>query len=160
TDSVHLVWNAPDQGDRMHVWSIDGGETWSTPRPIGDALRGGNTGPPSIVVDAAHMVHVFTVVTGASGGEELAHLTLDGAAWSAPEWLSDGIKRAESIRRPAAVVAAGNRLYVAFQAGDHGVYVNAGRVDAPVRAPRPVPTMPSGVRAWMTGSSTRLRVLV
>jgi hypothetical protein len=143
----------------MHAWSRDGGETWTAPHPIA-GLYGGPSGPPHMAIDAAHTLHLLTVVNGQAGGEEIAHVSWDGAAWSAPERLLDDSENARSRRDPAIAIADGNHLYTAFQVNERAIFVTDLQLDAPALARRPVPTMVSGWRGRIVQSSPQLRIVV
>jgi 4-amino-4-deoxy-L-arabinose transferase-like glycosyltransferase len=158
-DAVDLAWNGIDSGARMYASSNDGGATWSAPQPLDDELRGGNTGPPHLAIDAADKLHLLTAVNRSAGGEEIASLGWDGSVWSAPERLSVD-DTARSIRQPAVAVVDGNHLYAAFHVDERAIFVTDMRVDAPTLTRRPVPTMTSGWRARIAGSSLRLRIVV
>lgn len=101
-DEVHLTWHAPA---RMHQWSADGGDTWSTPEeimPLGAAFGGAN----QLVKDSAGYLHVVTAVGGA-----VYSARWDGVTWSAPERIED---RSMDPHAQSMVVCGGNQLYVVY----------------------------------------------
>jgi len=89
TGQVHLVWSTTD-GERMHVWSGDGGETWSTPSPVGEGIRGAVTRGLALAFDSAGTLHLVAGIGGLGGGEPLVETTWNGTAWSEPQSVSRG----------------------------------------------------------------------
>ena len=75
-DEIHLTWHDPR---RMHMWSSDGGVTWSNPGEI-IQLGAGFGGANFLAKDSAG---VLRAVTGVVGGVYVS--TFNGTQWLVPE---------------------------------------------------------------------------
>jgi len=158
---VHVVWNAlASIGERVHRWSTDGGATWTDPRVITREISGGWTGGPALRFDSAGRLHLITSVDGPNSIERVFHLVWDGTAWSEPELLSAGTGAQDSVELPTLAISDGNHLHVAFEVDYRGVWYADRVVDAPPIAPRPVPTLPSGVWVRVQETSVPFRFFV
>lgn len=155
---VHIVWDSLHLiGERVHEWSADGGATWTDPRVITRAIWGGWTGGPALEFDSAGRLHLVTSVDGPNNVEAIFHLVWDGTTWSEPELVSGGTVAKDSVEFPTLAVSDGNHLHVAYEVDYRGVWYADGVVDAPAIAPRPVPTMPTGLWARARDTSMAFR---
>ncbi len=101
-DEVHLTWHNPR---RMHMWSTDGGVTWSNPVEI-IRLDAGFGGLNFLAKDSAG---VLRAVTSVNSGVFVS--TFDGAQWSAHERIENRHMDPHGQRM---VVCQGNRLHVVY----------------------------------------------
>jgi len=93
--TIHVVWNGrAGIGGRFHIWSSDGGNTWSRVENIefaSEKLRGGLTHPPSLTVDGKGNLHilytsntpgaVYTYWTGKGLATPTLLVSSDEAGW-------------------------------------------------------------------------------
>lgn len=99
---VHLTWHDPR---RMHQWSSNGGETWSSPVEI-MPLGAGFGGPNALAKDSAGVVHAVLAMTGA-----VFSVAWDGLAWGVPDKI-DG--RPLDPHGQHIAVCQGNQLHVVY----------------------------------------------
>lgn len=128
-NEVHLTWDTPD---RLHQWSYDGGETWSTPiliMDLGAAFGGFN----KLAKDSSGRLHVV-----AATGDGVYHASWDGRAWNPKEAIDT---RFFDPHGQQLVVCQGNRLHVAFwdRTGDQTVWYATRQVDALPLERQPLP---------------------
>lgn len=131
-DEVHLTWHDPR---RMHMWSRDGGMTWSNPVEI-IPLAAGFGGLNYLAKDSANVLRVATSVNGA-----VFVSTFDGAQWLSHERIENRDMDPHGQRM---VVCQGNQLYVVYDnrlETDTTVWYAHREVNAPYieRSPIPVP---------------------
>jgi hypothetical protein len=129
-DEVHLTWHTPK---RMHMWSYDGGKTWSAPieiMPLPPALGG----PNKLVKDSAGVLHVVTAVQGG-----VFSASWDGKKWSTPERIDD---RGIDPHNQDMVVCGGNELHVTYDDRNDSrkVWYSTRSVDAPHIEAKPIPS--------------------
>jgi hypothetical protein len=160
-DEVHLVWGSTLRiGTRMHQWSQDGGETWTAAQAIPNLDSGGITGPPGVGFDSAGHLHVVTSVNGPKDIERIFHMVWDGAAWSQPEFVSDGTQATDSVEFPALTIAEGNRVYAAYEGDYRSVWVSEHRAAAPALAPQPLPPLGLDLRSHYADASVGYRIVL
>lgn len=160
-DEVHVAWNAVVAiGDRRHQWSRDGGETWSAPELISRRISGGITGAPALALDSGGTLHLVTSVNGPKRIEQIFHLTWDGSAWSEPQLISAGTEAENSVEFPCLAIGGGNRLYVVYEGDYRRLWFTEGRSASPPLAPRPVPTVPTGLLYRLAETSLPFRLLL
>ena len=129
-DEVHLTWHDPR---RMHKWSSDGGETWSTPVEmirLGAGFGGAN-------VLAKDSTGTLRAVVGSKSN--IIALTWDGLQWITPEQIED---RNMDPHGQRLVVCQGNQLHVVYddRMGDETtVWYSHREVDAPHFERQPIP---------------------
>ncbi len=124
--TVHVVWNgARGVEGRFHRWSSDGGATWSPVQQI--VARGTADGVPQLAVDSAGSLHLVTAYEG-----EIWHATWDGAQWSEPECVScSNVEPRQRAADPAAIVADGNVLHVAYSVGHRQLWHTSAQLRSP-----------------------------
>ncbi len=145
-DEVHLTWHDPR---RMHMWSSDGGVTWSNPVEI-IRLDAGFGGLNFLAKDSAG---VLRAVTGVNGGVYVS--TFDGAQWLAHERIENRNMDPHGQRM---VVCQGNRLYVVYDnrlEADSTVWYAYKEIEAPYleRSSIPPPIAPLPADAVMPAVS-------
>jgi hypothetical protein len=141
-DEVHLIWDGAPTIERNHVWSFDGGRTWSGPDLLFPEITGvGRAGWNDMVVDSAGTLHAFCL-------KGPLHASWSGSAWSDStdialqfEWPGDSVRAALNL---------GNQLHVVW-IDRHGgqppyqVWYVRGETTAPAVAaqalPIPTPTL-------------------
>ncbi len=130
-DEVHLTWHDPR---RMHMWSSDGGETWSSPiliEPLGAGFGSANV----LVRDSAGTLRA---VVSAKGAVQSA--SFDGFRWSAPEWIDD---RDIDPHGQSMVVCQGDQLHLVYDdrhPDDSTVWYAHRTLNTPHLAQRVAPT--------------------
>lgn len=147
-NEVHLTWHDPR---RMHMWSSDGGVTWSVPDEI-MPLAPGLGGPNALAQDSAGVIHVVTAVGGG-----VYSASWDGKQWSAPEQIEF---RPIDPHAQSLIVCQGNQLYVTYDDRNDTVklWYSSRQVKAPhiAQQPPPMPTLvaPSPTRSAAAISTT------
>lgn len=129
-DEIHRTWHHPE---RLHQWSVDGGETWSDPVEIID-LGWGFGGTNALARDSAGVLHVVTGV-----GNGVFSASFDGSTWGAAERIE---ARAMDPHSQTIAVCQGNQLHVAYddRIGDETtVWYSRRVVNAPHIGQLPVP---------------------
>lgn len=120
-DQVHLTWHDPR---RMHMWSQDGGESWSTPVEI-MPLGAGFAGSIQLVEDQTGKLH--TAMTTGTG--------VYACIWDGQRWGGCGPvdSRAIDPHFASIVLAQGNLLQVAYhdRLGDGTVWYSSRIIEAP-----------------------------
>lgn len=101
-DELHLTWHDPR---RMHMWSSDGGQTWSEPTEI-VPLSAGFGGDNELAMDSAGRIHA--VVASGAG--------VFSATWMGSGWgLHQRIEYRNMDPHAQSVVACrGNELHVVY----------------------------------------------
>ncbi len=146
-DRVHLTWHDPR---RMHMWSEDGGQSWTTPVEI-MSLGAGFAGPIQLVEDATGKLH--TAMTTGAGVYEC---TFDGARWGGCQAVDT---RPLDPHFATLVLSQGNLLQVAYhdRLGDGTVWYASRLIDAPV-IPRDEVPQPTEASAPLRPTSTPAQV--
>jgi hypothetical protein len=130
-DEVHLTWHDPR---RMHMWSFDGGTTWSNAIQIVD-LGAGFGGANWLAKDSAG---VLRAVTGVGNGIYVSRFA--NGQWLAPVQIED---RDMDPHGQQMVVCQGNQLHVVYDDRvklDTTVWYSQTQVDAPHVEQRPLPS--------------------
>ena len=130
-DEIHLTYHDPR---RMHMWSNDGGTTWSNPIQIIE-LGAGFGGANFLAKDSAG---VLRAATGVANGVYVS--TFDGSRWLAPERIEN---RSMDPHGQQLVVCQGNQLHVVYDdrvVADTTVWYSHKQVDAPHIEQSPIPT--------------------
>ena len=130
-DEIHLTWHDPR---RMHMWSNDGGTTWSSPIQIID-LGAGFGGANYLAKDSAG---VLRAATGVGNGVYVS--TFADSQWRAPEQIEN---RSMDPHGQQLVVCQGNQLHVVYDdrvVKDTTVWYSHKQVDAPHIERSPIPT--------------------
>lgn len=170
-DVIHVSWLGAyyysDEGTvpakyRFHIWSADGGASWSNLANILEGVQGHN-GPNSMVVDSTGTVHLISVGGFGPGAIHwVEYIQWRGRRWS-EMFLVPGTRSDQwSVDGPAAshlAISTGNRLHVVWRTNDEGMWYSTRQVDSPYVASLPVPTArpaaaPTVVPAADSGQTT------
>lgn len=130
-DEIHLTWHDPR---RMHMWSSDGGVTWSKPIEI-IQLGAGFGGANFLAKDSAG---VLRAATGVANGVYVS--TFANSQWGAAEQIEN---RNMDPHSQILVVCQGNQLNVMYDDRvklDTTVWYAHKEVDAPHLERSPIPT--------------------
>jgi len=136
-DEVHLIWDGAPTVERTHIWSFDGGETWSEPSLLIPELTGvGRQGYNDMVVDSAGTLHA--VALGAP-----YH-----ASWSAGRWSPSTVIAQHGASEFMRIAQGlGNHLHVVWldYAGleTQTVWYVQGETSTPAGAVQALPTAPA-----------------
>ena len=143
-DQVYVIWDAAPSGQRWHLWSSDGGRTWSLPVQISPYERG-LTLPVATAFDSAGTLHIVSAGYSEQDGlpAGAVHFAWQSGRWSESQRIS---ARADWKAEFAALAIAGGDHLVATwtdKAGPKGtaqIWASFLRVDAPAAAlPSPTP---------------------
>lgn len=138
-DEVHLSWDGAPTVERHHVWSKDGGETWSDPDTFIPELTGGGRALwNDMAADSRGVLHAVSI-------KQPWHAQWTAGGWSASTAIGQrGF--AEDMR---IVVSAGNELHVVWLEVRQGipstVYYVRGISSAPAVPLKQLPTLASDV---------------
>jgi len=145
-DEVHLIWDGAPTVERNHVWSFDGGNTWSAPTLLFPEIHGsGRSGWNDMVVDSAGKLHAVAL------GQPL-YASWSGGAWSPSTPLGQGRETpgfetngyAEWMR---IALSLGNQLHVVWVDMKGGGlifpvwYVHGEEMSAPAVTAQALPTV-------------------
>lgn len=129
-DEIHLTWHDPR---RMHMWSSDGGATWSSPVEI-FSLGAGFGSVNNLAKDSAGKLYA---VVGAK--DAVYQLEWDGLQWIKPTRIEN---RSLDPHAQELVVCQGNQLHVTYDdrlVADTTVWYSTREVAAPHIAKIPLP---------------------
>lgn len=142
-NEVHLIWDGAPTVERTHVWSADGGVTWSAHSKLFPEVRNaGRAGWNDMAVDSAGVLHAVSL-----GGP--LHATWDGTRWSASEKLVTTGPVSTGGERLRLAISLGNTLHAIWIKKDvepNTVWYVRAETGAPrlMAQPLPVPLpMPS-----------------
>lgn len=135
-DEVHLIWDGAPTVERNHIYSTDGGQTWSQPViTFPEITAVGRAGWNGMAFDSAEALHAvslggplhasWTSERNWSSSTDIARTVYDGKG----EWLQ-------------IAAGLGNQLHVAWVDKDYApntVWYVMGQTSAPATAPQPVP---------------------
>lgn len=155
-NEVHLIWDGAPTIERTHIWSADGGDSWSAREQLfPEVTETGRAGFNDMVVDGASTVHSVSI-----HGYEPTPLSSQwrGAGWSPSNPISSSAPAPHYMR---IVQSHGNQLHVVWQrkSGDPpwSVWYARGMTSAPESEPAELPpvfepllaeaTMPATERA-------------
>lgn len=128
-DEVHLTWDVPA---RLHRWSNDGGQTWSSTSQIIDlgAAYGGHN---KLAKDSAGILHAVAAV-----GAGVYHTAWRDGSWEPGEAIDT---RSFDPHGQQLVVCQGNRLHVAYydRTAENEIWYSSRTVDAPERVRQAIP---------------------
>lgn len=141
-NTVYRVWNSTVAlGERRYQISRDAGKTWNSSRSI-PSLAGGFSGPPSLALDSVGTLHLLTAANlrqaQSAGGIYEVALT-NGAAWSDPVYVSEGVLGQTSIEEPSIAIANGSRLVAVWEEDFNRIWYSERLLGTPQDPPRPVP---------------------
>ena len=137
-DEVHLIWDGAPTVERHHIWSSDGGNTWSEPQLLFPEIKDvGRAGWNDMVFDSAGTLHAVSL-------DKPWHASWTGGRWSA----SDDVSRIDEAIAPggewvSAAVRLGNQLHVVWIdkfKKPYTVWHASGVIDAP-ETPAVIPTV-------------------
>jgi hypothetical protein len=135
-DEVHLTWHQPS---RMHMYSMDGGESWTTPDNI-MSLGAAFGGPNHLAKDSSGAIHAIT-----AWSDGVYSVDWDGGEWGPPQQIDS---RPIDPHGQHIYICQGNQLHALFFGliGDDAVWYSNRTVGArhierkPLPAPQPQPT--------------------
>lgn len=135
---IHLLWHrgvSYDDG-RFHIWSSDGGETWSEVKPSFPGYKG-STGNDSIVFDSAGLMHLLMSAAPSDGTSRMYHSTWQDGAWTRLEFIA-------FAEHPSAAISEGNLLHLVMHwQGQNDIGYTWRTVDASHVAPQEQPVRPT-----------------
>jgi hypothetical protein len=104
-NEVHMFWDGAPTVERNHIWSSDGGQTWTAPEIVfPEVTSTGRTGYNHMVKDSNGILHAVSI----HGNAPARHATWDGKTWS----NSTEIPTNEPIEQPKLVITQGNTLHL------------------------------------------------
>lgn len=114
---IHFIWNGAPTVERNHIWSSDGGETWSEPDLlIPELTRVGRSGWNDMAVDSAGTLHAVAL------GQPW-HSSWSAGAWSSSTPLASG-QEAGNAEWMRIALSLGNQLHVVW-VNKGGEYVDS-----------------------------------
>jgi hypothetical protein len=136
-DEVHLIWDGAPTVERNHVWSADGGNTWSERTLLFPEITNvGRAGWNDMVFDSAGILHAVAL------GQPW-HASWSKGAWSKSDAIGQGFS-AESMRLAQGL---GNQLHVVWvnwvNEQDHTVWYARGLTSAPSLPAATLPRPPA-----------------
>ena len=138
-DEVHLMWDGAPTVERNHVWSSDGGETWSGPNLLFPETTGvGRSGWNDMVIDSTGTLHVVSL-----GGP--LYDTWPGGDPSRSTLIAQG-RETEGAELMRIALSLGNQLHVVWHDKGTGQpypvwYVAGEMVEVPAVTAQPWPTV-------------------
>lgn len=148
-DGVHLIWDGAPTVERNHVWSCDGGNTWSAPSLLIPEITGaGRSGWNDMVVDSASTLHAVAL-------KQPWHASWSGGMWSRSTDIGTEKTRCAEWMRIA--LSLGNRLHVVWVercTQPNPVWYVQGQTSAPAVAAQAVPTVSSAPIPTSTPAAT------
>jgi hypothetical protein len=130
-DEIHLTWHDPR---RMHMWSGDGGRTWTNPIEIVE-MGAGFGGANVLAKDSAGQLHAVVATYGSVYSAQW-----DGHRWGRYMHMDE---RRMDPHGQRLVVCQGNQLHVVYD-DRHGeettVWYSSRSVNAPHIAQMPIPS--------------------
>lgn len=141
-DEIHLIWDGAPTVNRNHVWSSDGGETWSDINLLFPEVTGaGRSGWNDMAFDSAGILHAVSLK---ATGPPL-HATWDGHTWSNTDRVVSSGPAATYTELLRVAISHGNRVNVTWLriTGDRldTVWYAQGIASAPEVAAQPLPTV-------------------
>jgi len=133
-DEVHLIWDGAPTVERNHIWSSDGGNTWSEPSLlIPEISIAGRSGWNDMVVDNANTLHAVAL------GRPW-HASWSGGGWS----RSTAIGQAPCAEWMRIALSLGNRLHVVWwDSCSRSVWYVQGETPAPALPTLPLALVPT-----------------
>ena len=128
-DEIHITWHDPR---RMHIYSMDGGNTWSQPDEI-IVMGAAFGGPNELAMDSSGTLHVVTAISYG-----VYHSTWENQRWGAASMVDnqDNDPHGQNL-----VVCQGNQLHVVYwdRIGELTVWYSTRQVNAPHLERKPIP---------------------
>jgi hypothetical protein len=137
-DEIHLTWHDPR---RMHMWSRDGGQSWSIPGQIIE-LGAGFGGANFLAKDSADQLHAVVAVKNG-----VYSAAWDGSSWGGYVQIED---RSMDPHGQQLVACQGNQLHVVYDdrvEDDTTVWYARRQVDAPHIDQAPIPATDRAIKA-------------
>jgi len=145
-DEIHMIWDGAPTIERTHLWSSNGGETWSSmynqifPTVTGNGRSGWN----DMQLDSAGNLHAISI----HGNSNALHAVWNGTSWSAPE----EIPTMGAAEFPRITITEGNLLHFVWSDKKTQIFTNwyvkrqlpapkTSGVPLPTVEPSPTPTM-------------------
>ena len=132
-NQVHIIWDGPPTVERNHIWSADGGRTWSSRSLLFPEITlAGRSGWNDMAFDSAGILHSVTL--GA------LHATFDGSSWSSTEVIAPSDPSAIGCELLRIAIGLGNQLNVVWVDKDTTpfiVYYSHAQANAPELPSRP-----------------------
>lgn len=134
-DEIHLIWDGAPTVERNHVWSADGGKTWSRISIVFPQVTlTGRSGWNDMEEDSLGNLHAVSI----QPNDPPLHASWNGAAWSTPDLIpASGPKEWLRI-----AISQGNQIMVIWTDKTDDPYTNwyvLGQIDAPELATQPLP---------------------
>ncbi|NLS77597.1 MAG: exo-alpha-sialidase [Chloroflexi bacterium] len=131
---VHLIWDGAPTVERNHVWSLDGGDTWSEPALLFPEIKGvGRAGWNDMAFDSVGTLHSVTLM-------QPWHAQWVDGMWSASTPLSTPPSWAENMRL---AVNLGNQLHVVwnrvYEGEPNSVWYAFGQIEISSQLPQALP---------------------
>jgi len=136
-DEIHLVWISGEQLTyRRHQWSLDGGQTWTSPQPLFGALHSW-VGRDAVAVDIQEDLYWIMELRYPFA---MYYSHWNGSGWSDPPMPFITTDPMASGHYPAAAVSNGNELHLVVQSQPGGeIYYARGYTSATHVPPLPTP---------------------
>jgi len=135
-DEVHLIWDGAPTVERNHIWSSDGGDTWSAPSLlIPEITDAGRSGWNDMVVDSAATLHAVAL-------KQPWHASWSGGIWSRSTDI--GTEKTRCAEWMRITLSLGNRLHVVWVdrcTQPNPVWYVQGQMSAPAVAAQALPTV-------------------
>jgi len=146
-DEVHVVYLDGDQAYRYHIWSSDGGNTWSMPQEILNELVG-QAGFADLAVDSDDNLHLTVDMRGRpKTGNLHGHWwgSLKANKWSPPKLIAGANLSEEGklhLQHPRIDICEGNILVIASHSvSDWDIYFSSTNIPSQHIPPVPYPTV-------------------
>lgn len=142
-DELHLIWDGAPTIERNHIWSLDGGLTWSEPNLLfPEVTLVGRSGWNDMAFTSDNILHAVSMV---SVGSPL-HATWDGTHWSDTDHVSTTGPATSGTELLDLAISRGNTLHTVWLKKDHQpftVWYAQGQTSAPELAIQalPMPTL-------------------
>jgi hypothetical protein len=146
-DEVHLTWHDPR---RLHIQSMNGGKTWSTPEEI--MALGTARWSNHLAKDSSN--RLYAVIAWSDGVYVVGR---DDTGWGVPEQVDD---RKIDPHGQHIVACQGNQLGVFYydRTGDTSVWYSNRLVDAPHISRKPIPAANPELIAKLTQEAVQVKV--
>lgn len=135
-NEVHLIWDGAPTVERNHIFSMDGGKTWSSPDILFPEVTGaGRSGWNEMAIDSAGTLHAVSILGP-------LHSSWTGREWTPSDDIAlknySGVGELMRIK-----IGLGNELNVVWldkEQAKFSVWYVRGISDAPSTAPKSLPT--------------------
>jgi hypothetical protein len=135
-DEVHLIWDGAPTVERNHIWSADGGKTWSKPILLFPEITdSGRSGFNDMAVDSAGTLHAIAL-----GGP--FHATWEDPVWSTSQRIPMPASVSSGAELVRLAISRGNTLHVVWLKKDarpFTVWYSRAQTTAPELPAQPLP---------------------